>query len=473
MGLSIFRFLIANNRYCDSKGYLKLAFALAGVFLFVSCGSDSTTTPEKSLKETAKEAYVYALPAVEHNKLLSRTFNNGHLNLIFGSGDLADANSQGVGPNIDTLYTTGILDIRDEPVVISVPKIEESRYVSIQLLDIFTNSEYLGSVSDRTDGNYLIAREDWAGTVPNGVKEVIKLPTSVVLALGRIQVFDPDNDNTAKSLATNETAFKIQKLSEFTNTVTVTPPSEPLEWNVPYHEVRNATASTEEFFRVFNYIVQYQLLSDKDKEVLKGFEKLHLGAGKEFNKTDFSEEEWAQIEEGVNEAKNEISSQEQYLSAADANGWIRSPDNAARWGEDYLTRAQAAWFAPHINTIKEAVYLISVSDSQGNLYSGSNNYTITFDKGDIPIVKYFWSITLYRANGTFFPNSPLNRYGIRSIDDIEKEADGSFTLYIQNENPGGNKEKNWIPAPKVGFSLSFRIYGETTKTVLPPLLKQD
>jgi hypothetical protein len=213
-------------------------------------------------------------------------------------------------------------------------------------------------------------------------------------------------------------------------------------------------------------------LSDKDKEVLKGFEKLHLGAGKEFNKTDFSEEEWAQIEEGVNEAKNEISSQEQYLSAADANGWIRSPDNAARWGEDYLTRAQAAWFAPHINTIEEAVYLISVSDSQGNLYSGSNNYTITFDKGDIPIVKYFWSITLYRANGTFFPNS-LSRYGIRSIDDIEKEADGSFTLYIQNENPGGNKEKNWIPAPKAVFSLSFRIYGETTKTVLPPLLKQD
>jgi hypothetical protein len=46
------------------------------------------------------------------------------------------------------------------------------------------------------------------------------------------------------------------------------------------------------------------------------------------------------------------------LSARGLKGWIRSPENAARWGEDYITRAQAAWFAPHINTIEEAVYLI-------------------------------------------------------------------------------------------------------------------
>jgi hypothetical protein len=89
------------------------------------------------LKQTAKEAYIYALPAVKHNKLLSRTFNNGHLNSISGTGQLASASNQtGVGPNIDTLYTTGIFDVRDEPIVINVPHIEERRYFSLQLLDI-------------------------------------------------------------------------------------------------------------------------------------------------------------------------------------------------------------------------------------------------------------------------------------------------------------------------------------------------
>jgi hypothetical protein len=170
-------------------------------------------------------------------------------------------------------------------------------------------------------------------------------------------------------------------------------------------------------------------------------------------------------------AKNEISSSALDLSLAE-NGWIRSPENAARREDDYLTRTQAAWFAPHINTVEEAVYLVNIAKSQGNTYNGSNRYTITFGKENIPNVKYFWSITLYGQNGLFFDN-PLNRYGIRSIDDIEKESDGSFTLYIQNEKPEEDKEKNWIPASKGVFSLSFRAYGEITKTVLPPVLKRD
>jgi hypothetical protein len=361
-----------------------------------------------------------------------------------------------------------VFDVRYEPVVINVLYIEEKRYFSLQLLDIFTNSWYLGSISNRTDGNYLIACEDWNGTIPPGIKNVVRLPASVILGLGRIQVFDSNSDIIAQSL-TNETAFKVQTLSEFTSAQT--PAIQPLSWNAPYHEARTANASTEEFFKVFNLIVQYQLLSDKDKEVLKDFERLHLGAGIEFSKTDFNEEEWSEIEEGAAEARNEILLSTNDFSLAE-NGWIRSPENAAKWGDDYLTRAQAAWFAPHINTIEEAVYLISAADSQGDTYNGSSKYAITFGKEDIPNVKYFWSITLYRTNGQFFDN-PLNRYGIRSIDDIEKESDGSFTLYIQNEKPEADKEKNWIPAPKVSFSLSVRAYGEITKTVLPPVVRQD
>ena len=37
-------------------------------------------------------------------------------------------------------------------------------------------------------------------------------------------------------------------------------------------------------------------------------------------------------------------------------------------------------------------------------------------------------------------------------------ADGSLTIYVQNESPGADKEANWLPAPKGKFHLMLRLY---------------
>ena len=37
-------------------------------------------------------------------------------------------------------------------------------------------------------------------------------------------------------------------------------------------------------------------------------------------------------------------------------------------------------------------------------------------------------------------------------------ADGSLTLYFQNESPGKDKEANWLPAPKGDFIPMIRMY---------------
>ena len=52
--------------------------------------------------------------------------------------------------NSDTPYSFLALDLRTEPIVLSVPVIEEGRYYSIQLIDLYThNFDYIGS---RTTG---------------------------------------------------------------------------------------------------------------------------------------------------------------------------------------------------------------------------------------------------------------------------------------------------------------------------------
>ncbi len=55
------------------------------------------------------------------------------------------------------------------------------------------------------------------------------------------------------------------------------------------------------------------------------------------------------------------------------------------------------------------------------------------------------------------PN-PINRYWLGSDSEFKKNADGSFTIYIQRDNPGPDKEANWLPAPSGPFYLFVRNY---------------
>jgi hypothetical protein len=65
---------------------------------------------------------------------------------------------------------------------------------------------------------------------------------------------------------------------------------------------------------------------------------------------------------------------------------------------------------------------------------------------------------LYDAEGFQVANA-LNRFAIGDRDPIKFNADGSLDLYIQNQNPGPDKEANWLPAPNGGkLGLTLRLY---------------
>jgi hypothetical protein len=140
------------------------------------------------------------------------------------------------------------------------------------------------------------------------------------------------------------------------------------------------------------------------------------------------------------------------------NGWIITKGLGV-YDTNYMKRAVVAAFGWPANLPQDAVYPYTEVDSDGRKLSGANKYTLTFAKGETPPVDAFWSITMYEIDqGWWFVPNPLNKFTVSPRNNLKSNADGSVTLYFQNETPGADKEANWLPAPKGDFIAMLRMY---------------
>jgi hypothetical protein len=127
------------------------------------------------------------------------------------------------------------------------------------------------------------------------------------------------------------------------------------------------------------------------------------------------------------------------------------------YGNYYLKRAIVAQQGLGANLPEDAIYPLNLADSGGHPLDGANDYTIHFEKDEIPPVDAFWSVTLYDNDGFQVANS-LNRFAVSSWMPFKHNGDGSLDLYFQNATPGSDLEANWLPAPKGSFNLTMRLY---------------
>jgi hypothetical protein len=164
-------------------------------------------------------------------------------------------------------------------------------------------------------------------------------------------------------------------------------------------------------------------------------------------------------------------------AGSDEGGWVFTTKTGL-YGTEYLQRALITAIGLGANRPQDAVYPTSEVDADGEPYNGANKYVMHFDKGKLPPADGFWSLTMYNGD-YFFVDNPLNRYTLSERNKLKKNSDGSVDLYIQNENPGPNKESNWLPAPDGKFILMLRLYwpSETPPSILdgtwqPPAVKE-
>ncbi len=128
------------------------------------------------------------------------------------------------------------------------------------------------------------------------------------------------------------------------------------------------------------------------------------------------------------------------------------------YGDYYLKRAMVSKLGLGANQPADAIYPINIADADGEPMNGDQNYVPHFSKEELPPVEAFWSVTMYDAEGCQTAN-PINRFAVSSWMPFKYNADGSLDIYIQHDNPGADKESNWLPAPSKGaLGVTMRRY---------------
>lgn len=437
-----------------------LSAAIAG------CGStaDGSSEGADQMRTIAKEAYVYGFPMVDMYRIENAYAVDKNSGQYLGDWNqvhsiarvFTPADTTVQTPNSDTPYSFLAADLRTEPLVLSVPPIEQNRYYSLQFIDNYTYVyDLLGS---RTTGNgggtYLLAGPGWKGEKPVGVDKVIRSDTDFSMVLYRTQLFDPaDLDNVKKIQA----GYRVEPLSVFEKKPAPAP-APPVDFVAPLTPDEEKTSL--DFFKVLNFALKYAPVKPEEKELRDRFATIGIGPDGDFDPAKLSAEQRKAVQDGMADAWAELSTfQKDQLQTGKVNSG-QLFGTAEQLKGNYLYRMAGAVMGILGLPGAEARYFPFTNDSAGAKLDGTGSYTLTFPAGQLPPVKAFWSVTMYKLPQILLVDNPINRYLINSpmLPELVRNPDGGITLYLQQTSPGPEKEANWLPTPAGDFQMILRTY---------------
>jgi hypothetical protein len=436
---------------------------LLGVSVAVLPAHAQIVVSPAEARSIAKEAYIYGFPMVDNYRIQHAYFVDREntefkaaWNQIRNIPRVYTPDDKAVQtPNSDTPYSMLGMDLRTEPVVLTVPPIEKDRYFSIQLIDAYTfNFDYIGSrATGNEGGSFLIAGPGWKGETPKGLNKVFRSETEFVLAAYRTQLFNPsDLDNVKKVQA----GYKAKPLSAFLGEAA--PNHAPaIAFIKPL--TPEAQKTSPAFFDILNFVLQFCPTHPSEKDLMARFATIGVGAGKTFDADKLSPEARAAIEQGMADAWADLEKLKKRIDAKE----VTSGDmfgTREYLKNNYLYRMAAAVLGIYGNSKQEAMYPVYAIDADGKKLDGANRYTVRFAPDQLPPVNAFWSLTMYELPASLLSANPLNRYLLNSpmAPQFNRDADGGVIFYVQNESPGADKEANWLPAPKGQFFIAMRLY---------------
>ncbi len=132
------------------------------------------------------------------------------------------------------------------------------------------------------------------------------------------------------------------------------------------------------------------------------------------------------------------------------NGWIFTTKTGI-YGTDYLQRALITAIGLGANRPQDAVYPTSEAGRRRQAYSGANKYVMHFNKGEMPPVDGFWSLTMYNGD-YFFVDNPLNRYTVSPRNKLKPTPTARWTSTSRTSRPAKARRPTGCPRRRTSSS---------------------
>jgi hypothetical protein len=343
-----------------------------------------------------------------------------------------------VTPANDLLYSNAWVDLRQGPVVVTVPP-QTGRYFVLELLDTYTNNFHnIGTRNvPQAGGRFaLLGPGDASQAAPEGTT-AIRCPTALVWVLGRVLV---DGDADVEAARRFQAGFRID------GPQASAPPASVAQWQAPGEDpalsfFANLARALHDFAPPASQQGAFALLRGA-----------HVPLDASGQLGDLRPATLQGLRSAYTSAMKIIDGASRPASKAP---W-RFSTRLGRYGDDLLLRAATAWKGLGALAADEAIYATTDYDDQGEALDGERLYRLHFEDGGKIPAGAFWSISLYGADRYFAPN-PIGRHALGNRSPLERNADGSLTLHLSRQRPPG-PEENWLPAPRGGFYLILRVY---------------
>ncbi len=414
--------------------------------------------------DIAVEAYTYLYPLVTMdvtrrqatNVALGKQVGRGPMNTFVNIPTFPDADYRDVvRANFDTLYSAAWIDLTGEPVVVSAPD-TDGRFYLLPMLDMWT--DVFAVPGKRTTGtgagHFALVPPGWTGELPEGV-ERIEAPTPYVWIIGRTQTNGPADYDAVHAVQAGYTLTPLSQWGQAPQPVpaVVVDPAVDMK-TAPLDQV-NGMAGPD-YFRYAAELMQLHPPHITDQPIVARMIRLGITAGEPFDPTKADSVVQTALAQAPAQGLQAMNAKVPKIAQV-VNGWSMMTESVGVYGTNYLKRAAVAMAGLGANLPEDAIYPLNLADADGKPLTGANAYTQHFAADALPPVDAFWSVTLYDNDGFQVANA-LNRFALGDRSGLTANPDGSIDLFVQHDDPGGDKTTNWLPAPEGPFNLTMRLY---------------
>ncbi|MFS4103248.1 DUF1254 domain-containing protein [Streptomyces sp. PD-S100-1] len=443
---------------------------------------------DESLEQLATEAWLYGYPLLtaEATKAVMTAVpardderRKAPVNQFAYMRRTPDASfTEVVSPNADTLYSSAWLDLSQEPLVLALPDFGDRFW----LAPILTAWSDVFAVPGRrldgpTAGPFLLAGPSWTGDTPPGLT-LLRSPTAMNWIVARYATSGPPDFPAVNRL---QDRTRLIPLSAWTGDPDDhTPPTDvpvPTGHDTATSPVDRVEAlSGRAYFSRLNRLMVDNPPHPADAAFLDRVAELGIAPGADLENR--PPEVLAALDAAAAHGPDTLRSLMARAESAggQVNGWTVHR-GLGEYGTDYAKRAVITRFGYGANLDADALYPHATTDADGRPLDGAHAYVLHFDAGRTPPVRGFWSLTMMNDRQLFVDN-PLDRYAIGDRSGMTTNPDGSLDIHIQHDNPGPERENNWLPAPEGSFNVFLRLYWPEQSALTgawtpPPLLRRD